>query len=477
VELVVARVVGREAISRLYSFQIDVIPTGPPIVTDDFQPIFDGRATLSFGPDREHPIHGVVRNIEILPTRDLDHTTYRFHMVPRLADTRLTKGSWIYQWDDGDGNTPPDIVTKALTEILPEASALVADDDFTMGVQGAYNPREYVVQYEESIFNFVSRQMEHWGIWYYFDHSGEKELMFIGDTQSDFAQLEGYESIPLRTAAGGSQAEEAITSVKAHQRVISKQISLREYNYRTPSLPLVTELGEVDADGIGDVHVTGDHFWSPAEGGALQGVRGQELFQHKLRLTAESNVRGLRPGHHFFLTGFVVEQLGLSREYLVVEVETSYGAQQDGGPFKNRLTLMPYEAVYRPDRITPIPRIYGAMHAIVDAEGEDDGVSAPVDEWGRYKVVMPFDVAGETGGASSCWIRLTTPSTGPSWGFSGQIHTGQEVVIFHIDGDPDRPVMAGAVPNFENPAIVTSQNPNVSQTVSRGQSGFRIRDE
>ena len=26
----------------------------------------------------------------------------------------------------------------------------------------------------------------------------------------------------------------------------------------------------------------------------------------------------------------------------------------------------------------------------------DDGASAPVDEWGRYKVVMPFDVAGET---------------------------------------------------------------------------------
>jgi uncharacterized protein involved in type VI secretion and phage assembly len=66
---------------------------------------------------------------------------------------------------------------------------------------------------------------------------------------------------------------------------------------------------------------------------------------------------------------------------------------------------------------------------------------------------------------------------GPELGLLGQIHTGQEVVIFHIDGDPDRPVMAGAVPNFENPAIVTSQNPNVSQTVSRGQSGFRIRDE
>ncbi len=470
-ELVVVRMTGREEISRLFAFEIDVRPVEAALIFDDFQEIFDGTATLSFGPDHEHAIHGVIRQIDLLPCRDLSQVMYRMRLVPTLSDAKLTRGSWIYQ-----ELTPEQIVTKALTETLPEGARFTAGEHFEFDLQGGYTEREYVVQYEESVFDFVSRQLEHWGIFYYFDHTDETEKAVVSDVNGVFPQLIDFESIRFLPVQGTSLLEESIQEISACQQVVSKQVFLRDYNYRTPSLPLVTPPVGVDEVGIGDVHVSHDHFWTPAEGNMLATVRSQELFREKLYCTAKSCVRGLRAGHHFTLTGEVPEQLGLAREFLVVAVEHTFGAGADAAPYSNVLTLSPMESVYRPSRLTPKPRVHGFVPAIVDSEKGDDGINCPVDEWGRYKVVMPFDVAGETGGKATCWIRLMTPAAGGSWGMAQQIHVGQEVAVYHIDGDPDRPVLAGALPNFENPSVITSQNANVSQMTSRGGSGFRVRD-
>ncbi|MBZ0120486.1 MAG: phage baseplate assembly protein V, partial [Sandaracinaceae bacterium] len=143
------------------------------------------------------------------------------------------------------------------------------------------------------------------------------------------------------------------------------------------------------------------------------------------------------------------------------------GGGADTMPYRNHLTLLPAEVAFRPARTTPKPRIHGLMHAKVDSEASDDGIRVPVDEWGRYKVVMPFDVAGKKGGKSSCWMRLATSAGGSGWGFAQGLHVDTEVVIGHIDGDPDRPVIAGSVMNFEQPAVVTRENANQSVVSSR----------
>lgn len=470
--LLVVSMIGTEELSRPYVFDMVVEPTSGVLIPDDFDDIMDGSATLSFGPQREHPIHGVVRSIELLPTLDAEHVRYRFRVVPRLTDTRMTRGSWIYQEE-----TVEQTIEHALTQTLPEGARLTRGEHFDFELDGSYNPREYVVQYEESVFAFVSRQAEHVGMFYFFDHTGETEKVVFADTNAKFPQLEGFETIAFDARVGAVDEHETVIDIAAVQRRVPHQVSLREYNYRTPAVELVTPVAEVDAAGVGIVHTSGDHFWTPAEGAGLAQVRGQEMFAHKLRMQATSRVRGLRAGHRFALAGGAPELLGLAREYVVVAVRHEVSTDRGGeGAYRNRLTLLPYEVAFRPDRITPKPRIYGVTHARVDAERADDGISAPVDDWGRYKVVMPWDVAGTTGGQATCWIRLATPSSGGSWGFSQQIHTGQEVALYHIDGDPDRPIIAGALPNFENPATVTAQNANVSMFSSRGGSGFRMRD-
>ncbi len=299
-----------------------VVRAQEPIFLDDFQAILDGTCTISFGPDREHPIHGVVRQLEVLPARDLEEVAYRFRVMPRFVDTKLTRGSWIYQELE-----PKDIITKALADILPEGATFVDGEDFELQLDGSYTAREYIVQFEESIFDFVSRQAEHWGIFYIFDHVGDKERVVFADTNDHFPQLAGFESITCDDRMGAVDSTEHIFSISATQRVVPHQVSLRDYNYRIPSVELVTPMTPVDEVGIGDVHVSNEHFWTPAEGAAVAGIRAEEMYQHKMRMTARSRVRGLRAGHRFSLTGGTPEILGLARDYVVVAVDHHFSTR------------------------------------------------------------------------------------------------------------------------------------------------------
>ncbi|MDQ0458436.1 type VI secretion system Vgr family protein, partial [Rhizobium paknamense] len=54
-------------------------------------------------------------------------------------------------------------------------------------------------------------------------------------------------------------------------------------------------------------------------------------------------------------------------------------------------------------------------------------------------------------GSDTCWVRVAQNWAGGQWG--GQIipRIGMEVMVAYIDGDPDRPLVTGVVPNPKNP--------------------------
>jgi len=62
--------------------------------------------------------------------------------------------------------------------------------DFRLSLKGSYPQLEYCVQYRETSFNFVSRLMEEFGIFYYFDHSTQgKHTLVLADQSSTLLGL------------------------------------------------------------------------------------------------------------------------------------------------------------------------------------------------------------------------------------------------------------------------------------------------
>jgi type VI secretion system secreted protein VgrG len=57
------------------------------------------------------------------------------------------------------------------------------------------------------------------------------------------------------------------------------------------------------------------------------------------------------------------------------------------------------------------------------------------------------------------------------------LRPGVEVVVAFLDGDPDRPVILGAVPNAVNPSPVNASRARVSEVVTASGMVMQFRDK
>ncbi|WP_284777153.1 type VI secretion system tip protein TssI/VgrG, partial [Agrobacterium sp. lyk4-40-TYG-31] len=76
-----------------------------------------------------------------------------------------------------------------------------------------------------------------------------------------------------------------------------------------------------------------------------------------------------------------------------------------------------------------------------------EGEEIHPDQYGRIKLWFPWDRKAKKDGTDTCWVRVAQNWAGSSWG--GQIipRIGMEVMVAFVDGDPDRPLVTGVVPN------------------------------
>ena len=74
---------------------------------------------------------------------------------------------------------------------------------------------------------------------------------------------------------------------------------------------------------------------------------------------------------------------------------------------------------------------------------------------------------------SSCYIRVMQPWAGSGWGSSFIPRIGMEVVVNFFDGDPDRPIITGAVYNGDNkPPFSSKTQSGIKTNSSKGGGGW-----
>jgi hypothetical protein len=140
------------------------------------------------------------------------------------------------------------------------------------------------------------------------------------------------------------------------------------------------------------------------------------------------------------------------------------------GKYSNQFDCIPALLQFRPQRLAIKPRLFGIMNGVIDSE-QDLG-RADLDEQGRYKVQMPFDISGVAPGMGSRRIRMAQPYGGGGTGMSFPLVKGTEVIWTCIDGDIDRPIITGTVPNPLNSSVTTTEN--YSNNVIRTASGITM---
>ena len=112
------------------------------------------------------------------------------------------------------------------------------------------------------------------------------------------------------------------------------------------------------------------------------------------------------------------------------------------------------------------------MHGFVDGSTSDN--RADIDAEGRYKIKIPFDPVGRKETEASRYIRMAQPYGGAGHGMHMPLTKDTEVLWTCIDGDLDRPIICGVVPNALQKSVVTAKNRtrNVIRTVSGVEMEF-----
>lgn len=417
--LLVVQMDGEESLSGLYEFRLRIVAEDPAL---DFTSIVGKEACISISLPSEDPqfVYGVIGRFRQAGTT-ARMTTYFADLHSRFGLLTKTMDSRIFQ-----NQSVPDIVKVVLNDN--------GVTDINDALSGTYDAREYCVQYQESVFTFVSRLLENEGIAYRFDHTDSAHTFVLTDNAS--TDQPPLQSLSIGATQGAWERTDKMGECTIESEVVVGTFKSDDYNFETPSTDL---LGVASGD---DPALTVYEYpavrSSKSAVEALANRRLQELEMTGRSLRGASNNPAIRPGRRFELSDHPREDANV--EYVVRHV-AHHGDQSS---YSNTFDAFPVASPFRPRQTTPAPRIYGCQTAVVVGKA---GEEITTDQYGRVKVKFHWDQSAATDETSSCWIRVAQTWAGKQWGTFFLPRIGQEVVVSFLEGNPDRPLITGSVYN------------------------------
>ena len=344
-------------------------------------------------------------------------------------------------------------------DILKAVFAKHELSDYSLSLSNSYNPVEYCVQYNETDFQFVSRLMEQNGIYYYFKFGEDAHTLVLTDSKAGHAD-DGTKIGYSAGTEGAPLGAQHLHRFSGERKVRTGKVVLGEYDF----LQSAASLNGEDSKDSGYPFTSGlERFHYPGKyprSGTLdlkQRADGTRFAQVRLaaqqaldqRRYAEGDAVGLSPGHKFAFKDhpeagdYVVVR---ARHRLVKEAYTSGEGDDADEIYAGEYELQPDDRDFRAPVTTPRPVVRGPQTALVVGK---DGEEIDVDKYGRILLQFRWDRASPP--EQSRRVRVAQVWAGAGWG--GQIipRIGQEVVVEFLDGDPDRPLVVGAVYNDRTP--------------------------
>lgn len=392
---------------------------------------------------------------------------YRLSLRPWLWLATLTRDSRIFQ----------DCTVVEISETILKKYPYVYELRLAgPGFGRQYPKRDYQRQFWESDWEFLSRLWQEWGITFLFEGG---KLVLCDSTGAYKKHGPAYETLRYLDRAGQRIDEEHVYQFEVARALTTGKVVLTDYDYTQSLATLDTK----DADhrarandnaeeyGWGDyvqplagaMGLSSDKNEVRFEGEYLARVRVDAYRAKSLRAKGKGNLRGLTTGRTFHLEGFPLSPG--NGEYLVVSTKieivnndtvTNQGALQPQYSAETTFTAQPANTYFRTPQKAKKPRSYGEIAVVTGPE------KYPVwtDRYGRVLVRFIWERRKDrTEHYTSCWLRVSSPWQGDSFGAIWIPRVGHEVEIGYQDNDPDTPFVVGRHTNeFHEPPWVLPDN-------------------
>ena len=454
-----------EALSELFTYNIEATSKTE---NADLQSIMSEKCSIKFTLKNksERVLNGTLIDAQWLGQQD-DLYIYRFTLRPWLwllsqrSDCRIFKNK-----------TALDIIK----EIFKKESSASFDDRTSETLQ----PIDYCVQYRETDLDFVLRLMEQYGIYYYFKHSDGDHKLVLCDSRSGHdlvtpsaePTFEGDSSI-FAFVPGGNRFPRAevehLTQWSTIRRLRTGKVELKDYDFEKSESDLTARAEEGFAKAKSyEAYDYPATYTKRDQGEHFARVRAQAEQAKDDRRYAGGEAPSLYPGALMKLGDHPAS--AENTEYLVVRATHSLGNQsyrsghQDDAFYSGSFEMQKSDRRFRAPLHTPRPKVYGPHTAKVVGEknqGEEGDID--VDEYGRIWLRFHWD---REDGSTSCRTRVAQMWAGKGWG--GQVipRIRQEVIVEYIEGNPDLPLVVGAVVNDQH-------KPPYDLPANKTQSGLK----
>jgi len=469
---------GYDAVSELYRYEVEFTS---PVANLPVEKVLGRRAKFiidpidpnaeylrhMFGENAEkfsdmppaRTIHGVVTQFVELET-SADETRYTLVIEPRTADLARGKKSRLFQKQS---------VQEIITETLQHYG--YGDGvDFKFQLRAQYKRHEYITQYHESTFAFIQRIAADEGIWFRFEQVKNREIIIFGDDLDAYARYQ--RTVPLRRESGlESAGAEAIKSLERHMRRVPESVQLNDYNHRQAGVSLLVEANAARNDTTTNAVDSrwGEHYKTPDEGQRIAQLRHEAHLAQQLTFEGKGNAFALEAGEVLKLDRNPVDaRHGL----FIISVKSSGGRRE---AYWNTFTAIPSDRVWR----TPIdavaqPLVQGILPARITSPGDYRRAYLTPEGW--YVIKLPFDLDAWSPGGTSRPVRFAKPYSGDNYGHHFPLIDGAEVAISFTLGDPNRPVIIGAMHDSQHRDLVNNFNHTRNLIRTAAQNELRMED-
>lgn len=451
-----------EALSSLFTLSVQISTTDANINLQE-QLLQKASFTVYVDGKKQRTINGIVEKAECGDI-GFKRSFYTFIIRPAMWLLTLVQDSRIYHF-----KSVPDIIDEILKDFnIP----------FDKQLMDRHSVREYVTQKRESYYQFVSRLASEEGIIFWF----EEDKLFYSDSHLG---MRAGPKIIYNPHPQNSTKDWVINQLKFACTMRSTEIKTKDYLYTHPDVPMDARSITSKQLPVYETYDSYGRYDNSDIGQLFSSYRIDALQSDSEQGQAFSNCFPLMPGVIFSLLEHPTQSMNNSWQIVhIVHKGTLPQSLEDesdnnAATLTNEFSFVPGKNDWRP-KFTHKPLADGdEVATVVGPAGEE----IYVNEDGAVKVAFHWNRYDQLNENASCWVRVAQNWNGDGYGFLATPRIGQEVIISYLNGDIDRPIIAGTTYNGKNRPPIDLPRHKTQMTIKskthkgEGFNEMRFEDE